>query len=301
MIPIVLGVATLAFLLIKAAPGDPAATYLGDKATPEAVAQLREAWGLNEPLFVQYLNFLGGLFVGDFGQSFMFQLPVIDLLQLRIPPTLMLMLVGILFAVLISVPISMWVATSNNNAAGLISRLFTATVQGMPAFFIATLLILFIAVKTGLFPVGGYGNNFGQHLHSLVLPGLAVGLSICPVLIRGLTSALRDSLSAEYMNFALSKGLGRRRILTNYAFRNAGITGISILGIQVGNLVSGSLIVENVFAIPGVGSLLMQSVLGRDYDVVQALTVIFGVLVVLVYLLTDIVYSIVDPRVRLGK
>ncbi|MGO2035826.1 MAG: ABC transporter permease [Brevibacterium sp.] len=300
MIPIVLGVATLSFVLMKLAPGDPAAAYLGDKATPEAVAQLRHAWGLDQPMIIQYFQFLGGLFVGDFGRSFIFQTTVLELLKLRMPATLMLMLVSLIFAVVISVPLSLWVAATKSAASAIVSRVFTATVQGMPAFFVGTLLILVLGVNTGLFPVGGYGSSLGEHLYSLVLPGIAVALTICPVLIRSLTAALNDSLSAEYTNFAASKGLSRSKIVRNYAFRNAGITGISILGIQVGHLVGGALVVENVFAIPGVGSLLMEAVLARDYNVVQALTVIFGVLVVLVYLLTDIVYSLVDPRVRLG-
>ena len=300
MIPIVLGVATLSFILMKLAPGDPAAAYLGDKATPENVAQLRRAWGLDEPMIIQYLQFLGGLLVGDFGQSFIFQTSVLELLKLRMPATLLLMLVSLVFAVVISVPLSLWVAAKRSAASAIVSRVFAATVQGMPAFFVGTLLILVLGVNLGVFPVGGYGSNFGEHLYSLVLPGLAVALTICPVLIRSLTAALNDSMSAEYTNFALSKGLSRKRTVIDYAFRNAGITGVSILGIQVGHLVGGALVVENVFAIPGVGSLLMEAVLARDYDVVQALTVIFGVLVVLVYLLTDVVYSIVDPRVRLG-
>lgn len=300
MIPIVLGVATLSFVLMKLAPGDPAAAYLGDKATPEAVAQLRHAWGLDQPMIIQYFQFLGGLFVGDFGRSFIFQTTVLELLKLRMPATLMLMLVSLIFAVVISVPLSLWVAATKSAASAIVSRVFTATVQGMPAFFVGTLLILVLGVNTGLFPVGGYGSSLGEHLYSLVLPGIVVALTICPVLIRSLTAALNDSLSAEYTNFAASKGLSRSKIVRNYAFRNAGITGISILGIQVGHLVGGALVVENVFAIPGVGSLLMEAVLARDYNVVQALTVIFGVLVVLVYLLTDIVYSLVDPRVRLG-
>ena len=300
MIPIVLGVATLSFILMKLAPGDPAAAYLGDKATPENVAQLRRAWGLDEPMIIQYLQFLGGLLVGDFGQSFIFQTSVLELLKLRMPATLLLMLVSLVFAVVISVPLSLWVAAKRSATSAIVSRVFAATVQGMPAFFVGTLLILVLGVSLGVFPVGGYGSNFGEHLYSLVLPGLAVALTICPVLIRSLTAALNDSMSAEYTNFALSKGLSRKRTVIDYAFRNAGITGVSILGIQVGHLVGGALVVENVFAIPGVGSLLMEAVLARDYDVVQALTVIFGVLVVLVYLLTDVVYSIVDPRVRLG-
>lgn len=300
MIPIVLGVATLSFILMKLAPGDPAAAYLGDKATPENVAQLRHAWGLDEPMIIQYFQFLAGLLVGDFGQSFIFQTSVVELLRLRMPATLLLMLVSLVFAVVISVPLSLWVAARRSATSAIVSRVFAATVQGMPAFFVGTLLILVLGVNLGIFPVGGYGSSLGEHLYSLVLPGLAVALTICPVLIRSLTAALNDSMSAEYTNFALSKGLSRKRTVIDYAFRNAGITGISILGIQVGHLVGGALVVENVFAIPGVGSLLMEAVLARDYDVVQALTVIFGVLVVLVYLLTDIVYSVVDPRVRLG-
>lgn len=300
MIPIVLGVATLSFILMKLAPGDPAAAYLGDKATPENVAQLRHAWGLDEPMIIQYFQFLAGLLVGDFGQSFIFQTSVVELLRLRMPATLLLMLVSLVFAVVISVPLSLWVAARRSATSAIVSRVFAATVQGMPAFFVGTLLILVLGVNLAIFPVGGYGSGLGEHLYSLVLPGLAVALTICPVLIRSLTAALNESMSAEYTNFALSKGLSRKRTVIDYAFRNAGITGISILGIQVGHLVGGALVVENVFAIPGVGSLLMEAVLARDYDVVQALTVIFGVLVVLVYLLTDIVYSIVDPRVRLG-
>lgn len=300
MVPIVLAAATLVFLLMKAAPGDPAAAYLGNKATPRSVADLRQAWGLNDPLAVQYVRFLAGLVTGNLGQSFVFQVPVARLLAMRIPATLMLMLIGVVLAVVISVPLSMWVSVSRSATASIITRLFTATVQGMPAFFIGTLLILWLGLKAGIFPVGGYGTTFGEHLYSLILPGLAVALSICPVLIRSLTSAFNDAMSAEYMNFALSKGLSRRRRITSYALRNAGITGVSILGIQVGNLVGGALIVENVFAIPGVGSLLMQAVLARDYNVVQALSVMFGVMVVVVYLLTDIVYSLVDPRVRVG-
>ena len=300
MIPIVLGVATLSFILMKLAPGDPAAAYLGDKATPENVAQLRHAWGLDEPMIIQYFQFLAGLLVGDFGQSFIFQTSVLELLKLRMPATLLLMLVSLVFAVVISVPLSLWVAARRSATSAIVSRVFAATVQGMPAFFVGTLLILVLGVNLGIFPVGGYGSSLGEHLYSLVLPGLAVALTICPVLIRSLTAALNESMSAEYTNFALSKGLSRKRTVIDYAFRNAGITGISILGIQVGHLVGGALVVENVFAIPGVGSLLMEAVLARDYDVVQALTVIFGVLVVLVYLLTDIVYSVVDPRVRLG-
>ena len=301
IVPIVLGVATLTFFLMSAAPGDPVQAYLGDKATAETVASLREAWGLNRPLLVQYLAFLGDLVLGDLGESFIYQVPVTDLLTTRIPATLLLMLVAVVLAVVISVPLALWVAVSRSSIAALVVRLFTATVQGMPTFFIGSLLILFLALGTGLFPVGGYGRDLGSQLHSLLLPGLAVALAISPTLVRSLVASLTESLGAQYVEFAAAKGLSRRAVVTHYALRNASISAVSVLGIQVGSLVGGALVVENVFAVPGVGSLLMQSVLSRDAPVVQAMTVVFGVLVVVVYLATDVAYGALDPRVRVGR
>lgn len=301
LVPIVLGVATLSFFLLKLAPGDPVLAYLGDKATPEMVASLRESWGLNDPLIVQYFSFLFDLFRGDFGDSFIFQVPVLELIAGRLPATLMLMLIAVVFAVIISLPLALWVAVSKSATAALLVRLFTATVQGMPTFFIGSLLIAFIALGTGLFPVGGYGDNFPDQVRALVLPGLAVALGISPTLIRSLIASLSESLDAPYVEFATAKGLRRRSVITHYALRNGSISGISILGIQVGNLVGGALVVENVFAIPGLGTLLLQSVLTRDFPIVQALTVVFGILVVVVYLVTDLVYGALDPRVRAAR
>jgi len=301
IVPIVLGVATLSFFLLKLAPGDPVQAYLGDKATPEMVANLREAWGFNKPLIVQYLSFLLDLLRGDLGDSFIYQVPVVGLIAVRLPATLMLMVIALVLAVIISVPLALWVAVSKSTAASLVVRLFTATVQGMPTFFIGSLLIAFVALRTGLFPVGGYGRDLSGQVHALVLPGLAVALAISPTLIRSLTASLTESLDAPYVEFATAKGLKRHHVITQYALRNGSISGISILGIQVGNLVGGALIVENVFAIPGLGTLLLQSVLTRDFPIVQALTVVFGILVVVVYLVTDLVYGALDPRVRAAR
>ena len=301
IIPIVLGVATITFFLLKLAPGDPVLAFLGDKATPAMVSKLRESWGLDRPLLVQYFAFLFDLVRGNLGQSFIYQVEVVQLIQTRLPATLVLMLVAMVFAVVISVSLSLWVSVSKSTVASLVVRLVTATVQGMPTFFIGSLLIAFVALKTGLFPVGGYGSTFPEQMRALVLPGLAVALSICPTLVRSLIASLNETLDAPFVEFASAKGLPRLQVITGYALRNSSISAISVLGIQVGNLVGGALIVENVFAIPGIGTLLLRSVLTRDFPVVQALTVVFGILVVVVYLLTDIVYSLLDPRVRAGK
>lgn len=245
------------------------------------------------------MDFLRGLVTGDLGDSYKYKVPVMSLIADRLVPTIQLMVLALLFSVVISVPLALWVSVSRSRTAAAVVRLLTATIQGLPTFFIGALLIAFVALRTGLFPVGGYGRGFAAQMHALVLPALAVALTnITPILTRSLISSLKDSLDSEFVGFATSKGLSRRKVLSRYALRNGSISGISILGIQAGSLIGGALVVENVFAIPGVGSLLMDSVLSRDYTVVQALTVVFGALVVVSYLITDLTYGLVDPRAR---
>jgi peptide/nickel transport system permease protein len=297
IIPIAFGVATVTFFLLKIAPGDPALAFLGDQASPAMVANLNKSLGLDDPLLVQYFTFVFHLVRGNFGQSFIYRVPVLQLIETSLPATLLLMVVAIVFAVVISVPLALWASVSKSAAVGLVVRLVTATLQGVPTFLIGTLLIAFVALKTGLFPVGGYGTTFPEHLRALVLPGLAVGLSICPALVRSLVASLNETLEAPFVEFALAKGLPRRQVNIGYALRNSSISTISVLGILAGNLVGGALVAENVFAIPGIGTLLLGSVLARDFPVVEGLTVVFGVLVVVIYLLTDIAYGLLDPRV----
>lgn len=300
-IPIVLAVATATFFLLKLAPGDPVRAYLGEKASADMVDQLRHAWGLDRPLVVQYGDFLLDLVRGRLGDSFIYRESVASVISSRLGVTLLLMVASVVLAVVISLPLALWVTMSRGRAAGIAVRVFTATVQGMPLFFIGTLLITVLALRLPIFPVGGYGTSFLQHLHSLVLPALAIALGISPTLIRSLIASLGQSFEAPYISFGRAKGLPEREVVIHYALRNSSISAISILGIQVGQLVGGALVVENVFAIPGLGSLLLSSVVSRDFPVVQALTILFGVIVVLVYLMTDIAYASLDPRVRLGR
>lgn len=298
MIPVGLGVVTLTFFIMKMTPGDPVVAFLGDQATPETINALRVAWGLDRPLSEQYFGFIGGLFTGDLGTSQVYRLPIAALIGERLPPTLMLMLIAAIFAVAISLPIAAWAATSKSPAVGIVVRFFTATLLGIPTFFLGTLMLIFLALRLRLFPVGGYGNTFGEHVYSLILPGLAIGLHIVPLLVRSLVSSISESLESDYVAFGRSKGLKQSTVLREYALRNGSISGISILGIQVGNIAGGALVVENVFGIPGMGSMLLGAVLSRDFPVVQAATVVFGALVVLVYLLTDLGYGWLDPRAR---
>jgi peptide/nickel transport system permease protein len=299
LVPVILGTVTLTFLLMHLTPGDPAWTYLGEHATPEAIAALRQQWGLDQPLAIQYLHFLRDLVTGQLGQSMFFHEPIIDLLATRLPPTLLLMLMSAILSLIIAVPLAAWSAVSNNWLSDMAARALTAVFQGTPIFFIATIFILVFSIRLKIFPVAGYGNTPWDHVVSLFLPALTLALGIVPVLMRSLRTALIDALNSEYVDFARAKGLRSRTVWLHYALRNASISGLSILSIQIGFLAGGSLVVENVFAIPGMGTFLMKGILNRDFPVVQASALVFALLVLLVYLITDIAYTLLDPRVRL--
>ncbi|WP_158607618.1 ABC transporter permease [Flexivirga caeni] len=299
-IPVVWGVVTISFFLMHLAPGDPARTALGDKADAASVAALRHQWGLDRSLPMQYLSYLGQLLHGNLGQSLYYHTSITSLMAQRLPVTLILIVLSAVFAVLISIPLASRTVTKPNGLAAQVVRLFNAVIQGSPTFFIGSMLILFLGVRIAIFPAGGYPDGFGHRLWALMLPALTIALSIVPLLVRGLRAAMIESYSSEYVSFARSKGLGEGKIRRRYVLRNASISGVSILGIQVGALASGALVVEQVFAIPGMGSMLMTGILNRDYALVQACTLVFGLIVVVVYLLTDLVYARLDPRARLS-
>ncbi|PSJ62803.1 ABC transporter permease [Pseudaminobacter soli (ex Li et al. 2025)] len=299
LVPVVLGTATLTFLLMHLSPGDPARTYLGEHATPEAIAALRQQWGLDQPLLIQYLHFLRDLVTGELGQSMFFHEPIADLLATRLPPTLLLMLMSALLSLIIAVPLAAWSAVRNSGLSDTLVRTFTAVFQGTPIFFVATVFIVLFGIRLKIFPVAGYGNTPWEHVVSLFLPSLALALGIVPVLMRSLRTALIDALNSEYVSFARAKGLLHRTVWLHYALRNASISGLSVLSIQVSYLAGGTLVVENVFAIPGMGTFLMKGILNRDFPIVQASALVFALLVILVYLLTDVAYKLLDPRVRL--
>lgn len=298
-IPVIWGVVTLSFLLMHAAPGDPARTALGEKAPPAAVAELREKWGLDDSLLHQYVDFLGQLVRGDLGHSIYFRAPISELMLDRLPVTLILTVMSAVVATVISVPLAARSAARPNGWASQAIRLFNAVVQGSPVFLIGTLFILWFGLHLTIFPAGGYPDDLPGRAWSLVLPAITIGITIVPLLVRGLRAAMIEAQGSEYVAFARSKGLPERTTKRRYILRNAGISGVSILGIQVGALASGALVVEQVFAIPGMGSMLMSGILNRDYALVQSCTLMFGIIVVIVYLLTDVVYARLDPRARL--
>lgn len=298
LLPVVWGTVTMTFILMHLVPGDPARTYLGMHATPEAIAALQQQWGLDQPLIIQYLQFLRDLLTGNLGQSMFFHAPIIELIGVRLPLTLSLMAMSTLLSMIIAAPLACLCAMKNQGWADVVVRIVTAIFQGVPIFFIASLFILFFGIKLKIFPVAGYGKTPWEHAVSLFLPALTLALGMVPVLTRSLRTALIDALNSEYVNFARAKGLPARAVWIHYALRNAVMSGVSVLSIQIGFLAGGSLVVENVFALPGMGTLLMKGILNRDFPVVQASALVFALLVILVYLLTDLIYTYLDPRVR---
>lgn len=299
VIPVALGVTVLVFFLIHLVPGDPARTMLGTRATPQGIARLHEQWGLDESLPVQYQRFMERLVRGDLGSSLFYSVPAGRLVVERLPVTLWLIGMGAVLSVLIAVPLAAIAAAKRDRLPDHLIRAVPLVGLGFPPFWIGIMLLLAFALNSGrLFPVGGYGEGALGHLRSMFLPGLTVALGIAPILIRSLRASLLEVLESEYVTTARSKGLSERRVLVRHALRNAVVSTVSVLGVNIGFLVGGTLVVEQVFALPGVGQLMINSIFQRDFPVVQAVTLVFAVLVVLVYLLTDIAHALLDPRVR---
>jgi len=299
LIPIALGVTILVFFLIHLVPGDPARTILGNQATAPRVALLRHEWGLDRPLPVQYAKFMGRIVRGDLGSSLFYNTGAGHLALERLPVTLWLIGFGAVLSVLIAVPLATIGATYRDRIPDHLVRVVPLAGLGFPPFWVGIVLLLVFGLHLGrLFPVGGYGSGFFGHLHAMFLPALTVAFAIAPILIRSLRASLLEVLESDYVTTARSKGLPERRVLVNHALRNAIVSTVSVLGVNIGYLVGGTVVVEQVYAIPGVGQLMINAIFQRDFPIVQAVTLIFSVMVVLVYLITDIVHALLDPRVR---
>ena len=298
MVPVALGVTILVFFMVHLIPGDPARTMLGARATDQAVAQLRHQWGLDRPLMEQYWLFMKRLAQGDLGDSLFYDTPVLSLIFERVWPTVWLLAYATVLALLISVPLATLAATRKDGSVDQLVRAIPLFGLGMPPFWIGIVLILLLGLRVPLFPVGGYGDYFLGHLYSMFLPGLTVALFLTPILIRSLRASLLTVLESDYITTARSKGIPEWQVLLRHAVRNAIISTVTVLGVNIAFLIGGTLVVEKVFALPGIGALMVDSIFNRDFPVVQGVTLVFAVLVVLVYLITDVVHSLLDPRVR---
>jgi peptide/nickel transport system permease protein len=299
LVPVVLGVTFVTFLLVHLLPGDPANAVLGVHATPELVAQLHHKWGLDRPLPEQYWLFLKRIAHGNLGDSLLYRVSVRSLVVDRAPVTLLLLLYSTVLAVIIAIPLALLAARKKDKTADQVVRAIPVVGLGMPAFWVGLMLITLLAADVvKWFPVGGYGNGFRGHLDSMFLPALTVAIGTAPLLIRSLRASLLSVLESDYITTARAKGLPERRVLLRHALRNAIMPMVTVLGINLGFLIGATVVIEKVFALPGVGALIFDGILNRDFEVVQGVTLLLAGLVVLVNIVIDVTYSLLDPRVR---
>jgi peptide/nickel transport system permease protein len=300
LIPVLLGISLIVFFLIRLIPGDPAATLLGSHATPQAVQELRAQLGLNQPLWTQYLTFLSRLFKGDLGYSYVYDSPVSGLISTSLPTTLWLLVSGTVCTLLIAVPLAVLAAARRGGAADAVIRAVPVVGLGLPAFWLGIMLILVFGLKLGWFPVGGFGDDPAGHLRSMVLPGVTISLTLAPILIRSLRASMIDVLGSDYIVTAHAKGISTARVVFGHALRNAAVSSVTVLGVNIAYLTGSTLVVERVFSLPGIGQQMINSILGRDFPTVQGITLIFAIMVVTVNLLTDVTHAALDPRVKLA-
>jgi peptide/nickel transport system permease protein len=295
-IPVLLGVATLVFSLIHFIPGDPAQAMLGEGAAPEDVAQLRERLGLNRPLLVQYGSFLQGLARGDLGVSLRNDQPVLQQIVERMPATAELAFASMAVAVLIALPLGIIAAVWRGTAVDYSAMTLSLVGISVPNFWLGPLLAIVFAVELGWLPVGGRGT-----LAHLVLPAVTLGAALAAILARMTRASLLEELREPYVLAARAKGVSRSRAILHHAFRNSLIPIVTILGLQFGVVLTGAVITETIFAWPGIGRLLIQSISFRDYPTVQGCVLLIAVTYVGVNLMTDLTYGFLDPRIRVDR
>ena len=299
--PVLFGVSLIVFLLVRLIPGDPAISILGSRATPELVARVRDQLGLDLPMWQQYLNYLGNALHGDFGVSFFYQTDVSSLAGARIPLTLLLIGYSTLLALVFAVPFATLAATRRGGLVDQAIRLVFTTALSLPSFWLAIILSLLLGVRFRIFPIAGAGTGGLDTIWHLTLPAITIALSIAPILVRSLRSSLIEVLGSDYVVTGRAAGLRQRTLLCSYLLRNSLLPLVTILSINVGWLIGGTVIVEQIFGLPGLGSLLITSITTRDYSIIQVVTLILAFLVIAVNLLTDLSYAALDPRVSLQR
>jgi ABC-type dipeptide/oligopeptide/nickel transport system permease component len=297
---VLFGIAVVTFLAVHLVPGDPARIALGAHATPESVAHLRHQMGLDASLGHQFIEFLGNTVTGNLGTSFIYNSSVSELIGNRIGATATLMAYGLLVAVLIGVPMAILAALRPGGLRDNLIRLVTTFSFAMPPFWFGLMLALLLGLKLSLFPVSGYETGLSGTLRTMTLPALTLALALLVFIVRNLRSSLLTSLQSEYVEAARGRGFRESRIVSRHAMRNSVIGTITIVASLFGYVIGVMVLIEAVFQIPGAGSLLVQAVNKRDYQLVQGLTLLAGAVVVFVGLFTDLLHAALDPRVRLA-
>jgi peptide/nickel transport system permease protein len=300
-IPVVLIVATVVFLLLRMAPGDPARVIAGDMASEETIAQIRTNLGLDRPLPVQYGIAMGSLVKGDLGTSIVSKQPVASLIAARIGPTAALALTSLLLTVLIAIPLGVLSAWWHRRTFDRLTMALTVLAFSVPAFVVGYVLILLFSVTLNWFPVQGYApmaDGVGRFLYQLVLPSLTLATVFVALITRITRASMLDVLGEDFVRTARAKGAPERYVLFRHALRNAAAPIVTVVGVAITTLISGVVVTETIFNIPGVGSLIVDAVLARDYPVVQGTILFFSFIYVFVNLAIDLIYVLLDPRIR---
>jgi peptide/nickel transport system permease protein len=293
-VPVLLGVATLVFSLIHLVPGDPAQAMMGDGASPQDVAELRASLGLDQPLLTQYTTFLRHAIGGDLGKSFRTGQPVTTMIAERVPATAELAVAAMLIAIIIAIPLGVVAAVWRGTAIDYGAMTFALAGVSIPNFWLGPLLAIVFAVELGWLPVSGRGT-----LANLVLPAISLGLALAAILARMTRASLLDELNELYVRAARARGVSPGGAITTHALRNSMVPLLTIIALQFGAVLTGAVITETIFAWPGIGRLLIQSIGFRDYPVVQGCILLIAVTYVTVNLATDVMYGVLDPRIRL--
>jgi ABC-type dipeptide/oligopeptide/nickel transport system permease component len=291
---------TLVFFLIRVLPGDPAQIILGDMASEQARGALRERLGLNQPLVVQYVQFLSGAVRGDWGDSLVTARPVLTEILRVLPYTIELTVAALALGSLIGVPLGIWAATHRNRLPDYVTRVVSLLGLSFPAFVSAILLLLLFAIQLRWFPVIGEGGAERGRLWSLTLPAINLGLIMAAYITRVTRSAMLEVLSEDYVRTAIAKGVPQRVVVWRHALRNALLPIVTVVGLYLGILIGNSVLTEIVFSRPGLGKLIVGAINQRDYTLLQGLLVFYTFIVVVVNLATDLTYGLIDPRVKHG-
>jgi peptide/nickel transport system permease protein len=303
LVPVVLFVSFITFMLIHLVPGDPARVLLGEDSTPEALAALRQQLGLDRPLYEQYALWLNQAIHGNLGESIQLHEPVLQAILERLPVTLELGVAALLFSLVLAVPLGMTAATRRGSRMDWLLNVSSLLGTTIPPFVLGLLLILVFAVVLRMFPPGGYvpfTEDPLENLRDLILPMIALGSASVAVNFRQVRASMIEVLSQDYIRAARAKGLSERRINYRHAFPNALLPLLTLVGLQAGAILAGAVVVETIFLWPGVGQLAVTSILSKDYPVVQGVVLLSALSYILINLLVDLSYTVVDPRISYG-
>lgn len=301
MVIVVFLVLTIAFIIVRLAPGDPAALMLGPEATPQDAADLRARLGLDRPIPIQYLTFVANAVTGDLGTSIFFNQPVTQVLADRAEPTIFLALFSLAFALIIAAPIGIYAAYRRGSFLDQSAISIAMLAASVPSFWTGLMVQRYLATELGWFPSSGYGGpdaDFLERMRHLMLPSLVLGVVNSALILRFTRASMLDVLGEDYVRTARSKGMGEMRVVMRHALKNAAIPIITVVGLTFALLVSGAVVTERVFNIPGMGNLVVNAVLRRDYPVIQGTLIVVAVLYVVINLVIDLIYLVVDKRVK---